>query len=68
LLALKPWASEGGQGRGVAPWILKLLAKKIVFLVLNGKKQISPFLTLPGNIFEKSPSAPSGKNPSEDHD
>jgi len=27
-----------------APWILKLLAKKVVLLVSSGKNQMSPFL------------------------
>jgi len=47
---------RGGRGPS-PPWILKVVAKKFVFLVLNGKKQISPLLP-PGQILEKSPSAP----------
>jgi len=34
-----------GVGRG-RPWILKFSAKKVVFLVLSGKNQISPLLAL----------------------
>ena len=30
-------ASEGGQ-RGLSPWVLKIIAKKVVFLVSSGKK------------------------------
>jgi len=32
-----------GWGLGL-PWILKLLAKKVVFSISRGKKQISPLL------------------------
>jgi len=54
-----------GVGRGaLAPsWILKFLAKKVVFLVSSGKNQISPLLAPPGKIEEKNPSP--GKNPSD---
>jgi len=31
---------KGGQGALLSPWILKILAKKVVFLVFSGKKQI----------------------------
>jgi len=54
---LKTWVSEGGAGGATSLWILKILAKKVVFLVLSGKK-ISPLLTPAGKIFEKSPSDP----------
>jgi len=40
---LYTWASEGGQGE-LPPRILKILAKKVVFLVSSGKKQILPLL------------------------
>ena len=36
-------------------WILKLLAKKVVFSILRAKKQISPLLAHPGKIFGKIP-------------
>jgi len=59
------WASEGGQTLAL-PWILKILAKKIVFLVLSGKKQILPLLaTL--EKFWKNPLVPPLKNPSDGH-
>ena len=45
------WASEGGP---CSPWILKSFAKKIIFFVLNGKKQISPLLP-PLEKFWKNP-------------
>jgi len=44
--ASTPWALEGGQGRPWTPWILKISAKKVVFLVSSGKNQISPLLAL----------------------
>jgi len=47
------------------PWILKILAKKVVFLVLSGKKQISPFLAPPWKNFGKITWRPPGKNPSD---
>jgi len=45
----------GGLG---PPLEFKILAKKVVFLVLSGKKQISLFLASPWKNFGKSPSAP----------
>jgi len=33
----------GGRG-ALAPWIFKFSVKKVVFLVLSGKNQISPLL------------------------
>jgi len=36
---------EGGAGGVAFPWILKILAKKVVFLVFSGKKQILLLLT-----------------------
>jgi len=36
------------------PWILKIAANKVVFLVLNGKEQISPLLA-PFQNFIKNP-------------
>jgi len=51
-----------GVGRGereaLAPWILKLLAKKVVFSISRGKKQISPLLAPPGKNFGKIPYCP----------
>jgi len=46
--------SEGGAGP-CPPWILNLLAKRVVFSISRGKKQISPLLALPGNNFRKIP-------------
>jgi len=46
-----------GIGRGVSlglPWISKILAKKIVFLVSRWKKQILLFLATRRKILEKS--------------
>ena len=63
---LYTWASEGGQGE-LPPRILKILAKKVVFLVSSGKKQILPLLDPATKILEKFPSAPPGKNPSHAH-
>jgi len=57
---------RGGRG-ALDPWILKILPKKVVFLVLSGKKQISPLLAPRGKILEKSPGAPPRKNPSDAH-
>jgi len=40
-----PWESVGPLPRrseGKGGWILKILAKEVVFLVSSGKKQISP--------------------------
>jgi len=46
---------RGGRG-GLGPLcILKFLAKKVVFLVLSGKKQISPLLVTPWIKFGKIP-------------
>jgi len=62
------WASEGGQGKPRPPRILKFSAKKVVFLVLSGKNQISPLLCPPGKILEKSHCGLTpGKNPSDAH-
>jgi len=41
------WTSKGGAGRTNPPWILKLLAKKVVFSISRDKKQISPLLAPP---------------------
>jgi len=35
---------RGGRGEPRPPWVFKISAKKIVFLVPSGKKQISPLL------------------------
>jgi len=37
-------------------WILKILAKKLVFLVLSGKEQISPLLDPVKKVLKKFPS------------
>ena len=48
-----------GVGRGAGgpwpPWILKLLAKKVVFSLSRGRNQISPRLAPPERILGKSP-------------
>jgi len=43
----------GKEGRG--SWILKSLAKKVVFSIPRGKHQISPLLAPPGKKFKKIP-------------
>jgi len=48
------WESEERQG-GLSPCILKNIAKKVVFLVSSGKKQISPLLALPLEKFWINP-------------
>jgi len=40
---------------GISPWILKYLAKNVVFVVLSGKKQISPLLATIWKKFGKIP-------------
>jgi len=67
LTMLRPrrWASEGDKGH-LAPWILRILAKKIVFLVSSEKKQILPLLDPPRKILEKPLVRPL-KNPSDAH-
>jgi len=55
------WASEGGEGGAKTPWILKLLAKKVVFPISRGKNQISPLLVPPEKILGKSPTGPPWK-------
>ena len=57
--------SEGGSRD---PWILKIPAKKILFLISSGKKQISPLLPPPFEKFWKNALIPPPeKNPSDDH-
>jgi len=58
-----------GSSGFARPWILKLLAKKVIFLISKGEKQISPLLAPLENFLGKSPIAPSppGKNPSDAH-
>jgi len=50
---------HGHQKRGQrGPWpplYFEILAKKVVFLVLSGKKQISPLLVTPWIKFGKIP-------------
>jgi len=45
----------GAEGAKAPLWILKLLAKKVVFSISRGKKQISPLLAPPGKAFVKIP-------------
>jgi len=48
------WASEaGGRGGLGSPCILKISAKKVVFLISSDKIQISPLLAPPWKNFEK---------------
>ena len=55
---------KGGRGASAPHWILKFSAKKVVFLVLRGKNQISPLL----RPSWKNPLVPPlGKNPSDAH-
>jgi len=42
---MPPWASQGGGKGQRPPWILKILAKKVLFLDSSGKKQIHDFWT-----------------------
>jgi len=56
-----PTIGIGRRAGGFAPWILKFSAKKVVFVVSSGKKQISPFLPPPTKFFERSLSALPGK-------
>ena len=66
-VAMWPWASERG-GQGLPSWILKLLAKKVVFLISRGKKQIYRFCPHPRkNVGKISYWFPPGKNPSDAH-
>ena len=58
---------RGGAERSLPPWILKILAKKVVFLVSSGKKQMLPLLAPPRKILEKNPSGSPWKNPSDAH-
>jgi len=43
-LVEKHFTCSHGVGKGGLGWILKSSAQKVVFLVLSGKKQISPLL------------------------
>jgi len=58
--ATREFAFAGGMGVGGEtggawpPWILKISAKKVVFLVSSGRKQTSPLLA-PYKIFGKIP-------------
>jgi len=56
----------GVGGGGKIPWILKISAKKVVFLDSSGEKFFNTFGP-PRKYLEKSPSAPPGKNPSNAH-
>jgi len=47
-----------GNGALASHWILKFSAKKVVFLVLSGKNQISPLIHLPWKNLGRSPSGP----------
>ena len=52
----------GGRGGALPFWILKLLAKKVVFSISRGKNQISPCVPPPlEKILGKSPTGPPWK-------
>jgi len=53
-----PLKFELPANMGVRSWILKFSAKKVVFLVSRGKKQISPLLAPPRKIFVNIPLVP----------
>jgi len=55
------WASEGEPGGFGPRWILKLLAKKVVFSISRGKNQISPLLTPLEKILSNPPTCPPWK-------
>jgi len=59
----------GREAGSLSSWILKISAKKVVFLISSGKKQISPLLApTPGKNLKKSPRAHHpGKNPYDAH-
>jgi len=59
---------SGDRGDLGPPWILKLLAKKVVFSISRGKNQISPLLDRPWKTFLENPLLPPGKNPSGTHE
>jgi len=61
LFFCQPWVSEGGAG-GLAPWILKFSAKKVVFLVSSGGKNKFHHFWPPRKILENPPLI---KNPSD---
>ena len=53
--------ADMGVGSKAPPWILEFLAKKVVFLILSGKKKFYRFWLSPGKKVEKSPSSPPRK-------
>jgi len=69
IISLSVFSYRHGRGKGGKdpPWILKILAKSVIFLVLSGKSQISPLLAPRGKILEKSPCDSAGKTPSDGH-
>ena len=52
--AVSMGVGRGGRDGPWPPWILKILAKTVVFLVLIGKKQISSLLAHPMKKFGKN--------------
>jgi len=52
-LKLKCCPQRGNREAKAPFWILKFLAKKVAFLVLSGKKQISPVSASPWKNFGK---------------
>ena len=52
------WASEVGGRVGLSPWILKWLAKKVVFSISRTENQISPLLAQPWKKFWENPLLP----------
>jgi len=55
------------MGVGMGGRILKISAKKDIFLISSAKKQISPLLAPLEKFWKKFPSAPPGKNLSDAH-
>jgi len=45
---------KGGKGAKASPWLLKCLARKVVFLVSRGKNEISLLLAPLEKLLEKS--------------
>jgi len=54
---MQAWVCEGSAGRPLPPWILKLVAKKVVFSISRGKNKFHHF-----SPFVKSPVVPPQEN------
>jgi len=57
----------GVRRGGKAPWLLKISAKNIVFLVSGGKKLSSPLLAPPRKFWKQTQLVPLGKNSYDAH-